>query len=209
MKINLEVLDSLLVYGTTAIEELNTKELVPKMVTRRRLTRAAKIAIYLADQISLKSERIVYGSSFGEIPAIATILNSLSSKEQISPTVFQNSVYNTAISYLSMLNSNKGEIMTISSGDSTSLNILKAGAIKALDGDTLALIATETLNVENIEQVNSCVDFLEVGVALKVRVTTKEATHKLSSSNSQKFPSSLIEMINIAKDKAQVVEITL
>ena len=50
------------------------------------------------------------------------------------------------------------------------LNILKSGAIKALDGDTLLLIATEALDIENIDEVNNCIDFLESGVALKVKL---------------------------------------
>ena len=170
MKINLEILESAYIYAPREIDELYTKELVPKMITRRRLTRAAKIAIFLADKVSFEHGRIVYGSSFGELGPTANILNSINTKEPISPTHFQNSVYNTAVSYLSMLNNNKNEIMTISSGDKTSLNILKLGAIKALDGDTLLLLATETLNIDRIEEVNSCIDFLECGVALIVKV---------------------------------------
>lgn len=59
--------------------------------------------------------------------------------QPISPTDFQNSVYNTAVSYVSILMHNQYEILTISSGDKTSLNVLKAGALKALDGDEILL----------------------------------------------------------------------
>jgi len=214
MTINLEILDSAYVYAPKEIEELNTKELVPKMMVRRRLTRAAKIAIYLADKVSFSNGRIIYGSSFGELSATANILNSINSKEPISPTQFQNSVYNTAVSYLSMLNENTNEIMTISSGDNTSLNILKSGAIKSLDGDTLLLLATETLNIEKIEEVNSCIDFLECGVVLKVRITEEEATIDLNNiNNGVKTPKSLDHMLNIAKsmhmDKQNIIEVIL
>lgn len=214
MKINLEILDSAYVYAPREIGELNTKELVPKMVVRRRLTRAAKIAVYLVDKISFSKGRIIYGSSFGELSATANILNSINSKEPISPTNFQNSVYNTAVSYLSMLNNNKNEIMTISSGDKTSLNILKSGAIKSLDGDTLLLLATEALNVDKIEEVNSCIDFLECGVALKVKFTKEDATIDYNNINiTDKTPKSLNYMLNIAKnihiDKPNIIEVTL
>ncbi len=57
----------------------------------------------------------------------------------------QNSVYNTAVSYASILFENKNEILTISSGDETSLKVLKAGGIKALDNDEVVLICSETL----------------------------------------------------------------
>lgn len=214
MRINLEILESAYVYAPKEIEALNTKELVPKMVTRRRLTRAAKIAIYLADKVSFLNGRIIYGSSFGELSATANILNSINSKESISPTHFQNSVYNTAVSYLSMLNENENEIMTVSSGDYTSLNILKSGAIKALDGDNILLLATETLNIDKIEEVNSCIDFLECGVALKVRFTEEEATINYNNiNNTDKTPESLNHMLNIAKnihnDKSNIIEVIL
>jgi len=217
MKINLEILESAYVYAPKEIEDLHSKELVPKMMTRRRLTRAAKMVIYLADKVSFSSGRVVYGSSFGELDVTAKILEAIHHNESISPTHFQNSVYNTAVSYLSMLNANKSEMMTISSGDKTALNVLKAGAIKALDGDTLLLLVTETLNIDKIEEVNGCVDILECAVALKVRLTSKQANHKIRSGmkieNVEGIPLSLLEMFDIAKRKEkgknQIIEIEL
>ena len=214
MKINLEIIESAYIYAPNEIEELNTKELVPKMIIRRRLTRAAKMAIYLADKVSFVNGRILYGSSFGELGVTANILHSIQAQESISPTHFQNSVYNTAVSYLSMLNDNKNEIMTISSGDNTSLNILKSGAIKSLDGDTLLLLATETLNIDKIEDINSCIDVLECGVALKVRFIEEEATIDYEDiRNGVKTPKSLDHMLNIAKnvhmDKPNIIEVIL
>ncbi len=214
MKIKLEILDSAYIYAPVQIEDLKTKELVPKMVTRRRLTRSSKIVIYLANEVNFDDGRIIYGTDFGELSASANILNSIKDKEQISPTHFQNSVYNTAVSYLSMLNENKNEIMTISSGDNTSLNILKQGAIKALDEDTLLLIATETLNIENINQVNKCIDFLECGVALKVKLSGQNATINLDNVQlDEKLPNSLKHMLyvakNIDKEKLNILEISI
>ena len=214
MKISLEIIESAYVCASGAIEELNTKALVPKMIARRRLTRAAKIAIYLADKVSFSNGRIVYGSSFGELEVTAKILHSINANEGISPTHFQNSVYNTAVSYLSMLNENENEIMTISSGDNTSLNILKMGAIKALDGDTLLLLATETLNIDNIEEVNNCIDFLECGVALKVKLSDKKQTIDfLNMQNDKNTPLSLLHMLSIAKnihnDKLNIIEVAV
>ncbi|MEA3499086.1 MAG: beta-ketoacyl synthase chain length factor [Campylobacterota bacterium] len=214
MKINLEILDSAFIYAPTQIEELNTKELVPKMVTRRRLTRASKIAIYLASQTSFENGRIIYGTQYGEAAATSTILNSINNKENISPTVFQNSVYNTAVSYLSIISGNKNEITTISSGDKTSLNVLKSGAIKALDGDTILLICCETLNIENIEKINSCIDFLECGVALKVKITNKVKTLEFTDKTiNEKIPKSISDMVNIVKnlnsDKENIIEINI
>jgi hypothetical protein len=214
MTINLEVLEAAFIYDKNEIIELKTKELVPKMVTRRRLTRAAKIAIYLADAVNFKVGRIIYGSSFGEIPATANILKSIKDNENISPTDFQNSVYNTAASYLSMLYENKNEIMTLSSGDKTSQNLLKSGAIKALDGDEILLIGTETLNIPNINEVNNCIDYLESGVALKVKVTQMSPNIDINRYNiASKIPKSLKELFSIAQQfdatKQNIIEIKI
>jgi len=214
MKINLEILNAACIYDEKEISELRTKELVPKMVTRRRLTRAAKIAIYLANEVDFKIGRVVYGSGFGEIPATASILKSIKDKEHISPTDFQNSVYNTAASYLSMLYENKNEIMTISSGDNTAKNVLKMGAIKALDGDEILLIATETLNIPNIEEVNSCLQYLECGVALKVKVTQLSPNITITNNDfTIKIPNSLRELYFIAKEfdetQTNIIEIKI
>ncbi|MEA1914310.1 MAG: beta-ketoacyl synthase chain length factor [Campylobacterota bacterium] len=201
MNINLEILSSAYIYDEKQIENLHTKELVPKMITRRRLTRASKIVIDLAHGVEFNDGRIVYGSSFGELNATAHILNSIAQKEPISPTHFQNSVYNTAVSYLSMLKGNTNEIMTISNDDKTSLNVLQAGAIKALDGDILLLIVTETLNIDKIEEVNECIDFLECGVALKVRVTQEQETLDLNDLRTNlKLPDAIQHMMYIAQN---------
>jgi len=214
MKINLEILDSSYIYDQVQIQDLNTKELVPKMVTRRRLTRAAKIALYLASEVNFEDGRIVYGNSYAELESTSKILNSINNQEQISPTVFQNSVNNTAVSYLSMVTSNKNEIMTISSGDNTSLNILKAGAIKALDKDTLLLLVTETINIEKIEELNNCIEYLECGVALKVRLTTEDKTiDYMDIKNEEKFPLSVMHMLQIAQNidnnTSNIIEVNL
>lgn len=212
--INLEIIQSAYVYAPCEVEELNTKILVPKMMIRRRLTRAAKIAIYLADKVMFKKGRIVYGSSFGELPATSQILHAITKQETISPTHFQNSVYNTAVSYLSMLHGNEEEIMTISSGDNTALNVLKMGAVKALDGDSILLMVTETLNIDNIEKVNLCASHLECGVALKIRLTNEEATINLSTlKNEKNIPLSISQILAIAKichpEKTNIIEIKL
>jgi len=212
--IKLEILESATICAEKEIEDLNIKTLVPKMMTRRRLTRAAKIAIYLADKVSFKKGRIVYGSSFGELKATSDILKDISKQETISPTAFQNSVYNTAVSYLSILNDNKEEIMTLSSGDKTAANSLKVAAVKALDGDTILVLLTETLNIDGIEEVNTCAAHLECGVALKVRYTDQEATLDYSLLKSDpKIPSSLSKMFTIAQNcqegKTNIIEIAL
>ena len=72
------------------------------------------------------------------------------------PLAFQNSVYNTAPSYFSLLHKNKNEILTISSGDDTSKNVLQTGALQAVTtGDEVLLVCSEAINIPNIEEVNT------------------------------------------------------
>ncbi len=213
MKINLEIIDCAYLYGKEKIENLNTKTLVPKMMFRRRLTQASKIAIELIDKVNFKNGRILYGTSYGELKATASILNDILNTGTVSPTDFQNSVYNTAISYSSIFHKNTNELLTISSGDETSLKVLKAGAIKALDGDELLLICCETINIQGIEEVNKCVDFLECAVALKVKISKEESTLSIKNIENNKFPKSMKEFVFIAqnfdKNKKNILEIEL
>jgi len=214
MTINLEILKSAYIYDLKEIQTLNTKLLVPKMITRRRLTRAAKIVIYLANEVSFSDGKIIYGSSYGELSATANILDSIKGKESISPTHFQNSVYNTAISYLSMLHNNKEEIVTISSGDKTSDTILKAAAVKALENETILLMVTETLDIKNIHEINHCQTALESGVALTVRLSKENATINIDNLRHPiNVPNSIQTMFGIAqeceKNQTNIIKVTL
>ena len=112
MKINLEILDAAFLYDKKQITDLNTKELVPKMVLRRRLTRASKLVIELIPKVGFKNGRIIYGSGYGELLATSNILKAISNNSGVSPTDFQNSVYNTAVSYASILSDNNNKCIS-------------------------------------------------------------------------------------------------
>lgn len=208
MKIHLEILSSAYLLGETSIELPRIKELVPQMMVRRRLTKASKICVELLNRVEhFEGGRILCGSAFGELETTANILNAMKDEQPISPTDFQNSVYNIAVSYLSILYHNHNEILTLSSGDKTSLTVLKAGALKALDGDTLLLLCFETLNIPNIEQVNHCIRYLESGVALVVRVTEAKATLSLQKSELKGIPQSISEMLYIAQNAPKLAPV--
>lgn len=213
MKINLEIIDAVNIIAKDEISDLRTKELVPKMVFRRRLTRAARLVVEVVDKIGFENGRIIYGSAFGELNASAKILNAISKDEMLSPTDFQNSVYNTAVSYLSILKNNKNEILTISSGDNTSEKLLKIGAIKALDGDEILLLSTETINIENIDEINKCIDTLETVVALKVKVTNEKATLDFPLKINPAYPKSIALLIELSnkfdKNMKNIIEVQI
>jgi hypothetical protein len=199
MIINLQILSSAYLLGATSVENLRTKELVPNMMLRRRLTRASKLAIELQNMVNFKDGRVICGSAYGELGVTANILDAIRNNESISPTDFQNSVYNTAVSYLSILSKNKNEILTISSGDKTAQNVLKLGAIKSLDGDELLLLCFETINIPNIKDVNTCMDFLESAVALRVKVTQQTANIKVEKSKTKGVSNSISELLHVAQ----------
>lgn len=214
MKVNLEILSSAYLLGEKSLELPRIKELVPQMMVRRRLTKAAKICVELLNSVEhFEGGRILCGSAFGELETTANILNAIKDEQPLSPTDFQNSVYNTAVSYLSILYHNHNEILTLSCGDKTALNVLKAGALKALDGDVLLLLCFETLDIPNIEQVNHCIDYLESGVALVVRATEEKATLSLQKSELAGVANSISEMLHVAQQAPKlaraIVEVNL
>lgn len=213
MKINLEILSASYLFGEKEVENLNTKELVPAMILRRRLTRASKLIIELMSNVGFKEGRIIYGTSFGELLATSNILNAILENDILSPTDFQNSVYNTAVSYASILFKNTSEILTISSGEETSLKVLKVGAIKALDEDEILLVCCETLNINNIEEVNHCIDFLESAVALKVKISKEKATINFENMQNNSYPKAIEHILHIAKnfknDTKNIIEVEI
>jgi len=208
MKVNLEILSSAYMLSEISIDTPRIKELVPQMMVRRRLTKASKICVELLSRVEhFEKGRILCGSAFGELETTANILNAMKDEQPISPTDFQNSVYNTAVSYLSILYHNQNEILTLSCGDKTALAVLKAGALKALDGDVLLLLCFETLNIAGIEQVNHCIQYLESGVALVVRVTEEKETLSLQKSELKGIPKSISEMLYIAQNAPKLAPV--
>ncbi|NQY25212.1 MAG: beta-ketoacyl synthase chain length factor [Campylobacteraceae bacterium] len=209
MKINLKILDASYLYGENEISSLNTKKIVPKMMQRRRLTKASKLLLELMNNIRFTKGRIIYGTAFGELLATSKILKSILNEETVSPTDFQNSVYNTAVSYASILHNNEEEILTISSGDRTSLSVLKVAAVKAMDNDELLLLCSETINIENIDVLNKCQNYLECAVALRVKITQEEESLFYKTNKSEiNVPISMRAMLNIAmnfKKSANVI----
>jgi hypothetical protein len=156
------------------MDDLKEKELVPNMMMRRRLTRNAKMLIYLANALEVKNERIIYGSSYGELQESISILKNIFAKSQPSPTDFQNSVYNAPVSYLSILKSNTSEIMSISNGDQTGDNVLQAAAIKALDGDNIFCAVCESFDIDEIRALNSCGAPFENAVGLMIKSSDRK-----------------------------------
>ncbi len=111
-KVAVKIVSSAKIYAPTKIEDLDEKRLVPHMMTRRRLTRNSKVMLYLSDKCGFEGGKIVYGTCFSELEEAAKMANAVITNGILSPTSFQNSVYNTAPSYFSLINKDKDEIIT-------------------------------------------------------------------------------------------------
>jgi len=198
MKMNFKVVAAAKVACEGKCDSLDEKRIVPKMMLRRRLTRGARVMVYLADACGFSEGAVVYGSAYGEMQATADIVGAIDANEPISPTAFQNSVYNTAPSYFSLLHKNKSEILTISSGDATSRNVLQTGALQALTtGEDVLLVCSEAINIANIDEVNSCTEYLESGVAITLIATDETANIDVVELEHRGFSPSLWAMLDV------------
>jgi hypothetical protein len=198
MKMNFMIRAVAKVSAEESCENLDEKRIVPMMMLRRRLTRSARIMVYLADRCGFSEGPVVYGSAYGEMQATADIVGAVAAKEAISPTAFQNSVYNTAPSYFSLLHGNREEILTVSSGDATSANVLQTGALQALINEKeVLLVCCEAINIPNIAEVNSCTGYLESGVALTLVPTEAEANTEVLKKEHKGYAPSLWAMLDL------------
>ena len=174
-KVAINIISSAKVMAPQKLDNLDEKRLVPNMMIRRRLTRNAKVMLYLANKCAFEDKKIVYGSCYSELQETASIAQSVLNDSQLSPTSFQNSVYNTAPSYYSLLYKDKDEIITVSSGMKTSLDTLKTAALQALvSKEKILCVCVECLNIKNIEDVNSCTTYLEAGAAVILEIADDE-----------------------------------
>jgi len=199
-KVAIKIISAAKVYAPTKIENLDEKRLVPNMMMRRRLTRNSKVMIYLSDKCDFKGGKIVYGSCYSELEETAKIANAVLDDGLLSPTSFQNSVYNTAPSYYSLVNKDKDEILTISSGMKTSLDTLKTAALQALvSGQKVLCVCVECINIKNIEEINRCTDYLEAGVAVVLEASDDLSDAKeLEMTKTKGIINSLQDLMSVA-----------
>lgn len=197
MKINVEIVKKALVHSPSKIEELNEKELVKTMMIRRRLSRSSKILINLADQCEFTTGMMVYGSEYGELIDTVGILNSINNSEPVSPSAFQNSVYNTAASYHSIVYKNSSEILTLSCGEQTSYNVMQQGALSLLKHESVFVSCVEAMDFEGVDVLNRCQNELEYGISFVLKKTDREPTLKVENKKQVGVPASLLWMKNL------------
>lgn len=207
MQINLEIVKYSKIEDTQKIENLNEKNIVTDMMLRRRLTRNARITLYLTDQIGSWDVPIIIGNAYGEVNETFDILRAIAAGETVSPTAFQNSVHNTPASYLSIVGKNKGYITTVSDLYETARSVLRVGAVKSLTYDTLLLIVSDSIDFERVDELNHCgVNIMECGVAFLVRQTEKQATIALTQKIYPGYSPTIWPMLELFEHAMQLGE---
>jgi len=213
VRVNIEIIKKALIHDAIKIQNLNEKELVKNMMTRRRLTRSSRILMYLANECNFTKGTMIYASAYGELIDSVNILEAINTNKTVSPTSFQHSVYNTAASYHSIVHKNTSEILTLSSGENTSYCAMQQAALSLLKEEEVFVCAIEVINFKGIELLNKCKDELEYGVAFTLKLTDKKANIKVIDNQQKGLPSSLSWMKNLY-DKCEdnqnpVVEVEL
>lgn len=205
--INLKILRYAQIADAQKSTALNEKTIVADMLLRRRLTRNARVALYLADQIGGTESAIVIGNGYGEVAETYDILKAIYAKNSLSPTAFQNSVHNTPASYLSIVAGNRGYITTVSDLYDTAMSVLKVGALKSLQYPRLALMVTDSIHFERIDEINKCaIAFQEGGAALLVAHTSDAPTIFLSGKSYPGYSPALWPMLEIIEQCAVLPE---
>jgi len=200
MNVNLKITACAFIDADTRSSDLDEKRIVPKMMLRRRLTRGSKILLYLSDVCNYSDGAVVFGSAYGEVEATASIVHAINDDITISPTAFQNSVYNTPVSYFSLHHKNASEILTLANGDETSRDVLQTAALQALYHKEIFCVVVEAFDIEGIDDMNSCNAKHEMGVAFKMEITQEDANIELRDSTCKNLSASLRHMKNLFDD---------
>ncbi|MGZ5208190.1 MAG: beta-ketoacyl synthase chain length factor [Sulfuricurvum sp.] len=207
MQINLELIKYTKIEDAQKIANLNEKAIITDMMLRRRLTRNARIALYLTDQIGSWDVPTIIGNAYGEVNETFDILRAIAAGETVSPTAFQNSVHNTPASYLSIVGKNKGYVTTVSDLYETARAVLRVGAVKSLTYEKLLLIVSDSIDFERLDEVNRCgINILECGVAFLVRQTEKEATITLTQKSYLGYSPSIWPMLELFENAVALGE---
>lgn len=197
MRVNVEIIKRALVHNKLKIEDLNEKELVQNMLTRRRLSRSSRILINLANQCDFTTGVMVYGSAYGELIDTVNILESIKNSDMVSPSAFQNSVYNTAASYHSIVHNNTSEILTLSCGDETSYNVMQQAALALLKEDEVFVCVAEAMNFNGVDSLNKCANELEYGISFVLKLSKEKANAVVENRAQKGVPSSISWMKNL------------
>lgn len=175
-------------------KELPKLDWVPAM-QRRRLSAFTKMALHCAYQASAGdySLPVIFSSRHGDLHKTSSLLDSLASRDSLSPTAFSMSVHNASAGLLSILTDNKSSSNTISAGrDSLFMAIVDAYArLMTSDEEKVLVVHCDQalpdayLEFSDEIQVDHCVAFVmskssEQGIELAVDILPEQLAEQMN-----------------------------
>lgn len=115
---------------------------IPPFV-RRRMSFLSKLAVQNAQMLTEDEELdyIIFSSQHGELVRTATLLKDILACEDLSPTIFSQSVHNTAASHYTIISKNPVPVTSIGAGPkSLASALIEAGVYLALHPDHRVLV---------------------------------------------------------------------
>lgn len=95
------------------------------MLIRRRLSKLTKIAFStMYECFEGKGEEILFASQYGEFESLTKLINQYRENNEVSPTIFSNSVHNCSVGNFAILNNYKENYNAVSSENETISNTL-------------------------------------------------------------------------------------
>ena len=128
---------------------------------------------------------------------LSELLEAIKNSDMVSPSAFQNSVYNTAASYHSIVQGNTSEILTLSCGNETSYNVMQQAALSLLKEDEVFVCVVEAMNFDGVDSLNKCANELEYGISFMLKQSEKEANIIVENKIQKGVPASLSWMKNL------------
>ena len=157
----------------------------------RRLSRLSKMALYVAHHASLGGEELSIGapifcSRYGELQHTVQILNSIISKDPVSPMDFSYSVYNTGQGLFSILNEDNRPATAISSRGTIIEEAMVKASAQLFAGDKSVLIVYHEDRFPEVYKELLNPKVLPIAFAFVVSYDFKEALQKITLSSESK-----------------------
>jgi len=162
----------------------------------RRLSRLSKMALYVAHHASLGGGQASIGApifctGYGELQHTVQILDSIISKEPVSPMDFSYSVYNTGQGLFSILNEDNRPATVISSRETIIEEAMVKASAQLFAGDKSVLIVYHEDRFPEVYEELLNPKILPIAFAFVVSYDFNEAVQKitLSSESNNKIKS--------------------
>jgi hypothetical protein len=153
-----------------------------RKATRNMMMGYAAIEPLLAKVPQLAKAAFVLGSSYGELEVTKEFLNTLDTQGLARPVLFQSSLHNATLGFLSLKLGIRGPSITVSHRYLTGENCLEAASLMIESGVELCLTAAVDTRVGDLESavaLNYATGILIDEGAAALLLTNEQGAHKL------------------------------